>query len=234
MPYKKMSKLTSQEFIEYKGALGFNRKELAAALNRKGATITGYENGQGIPEEVVERLRDLVRREREKIKARDGVLISIDAGLGSLIVHQNTVGRQHKPPRLHQALGRFARKQRKPDTRLLPLYRMTRERFMVYVQALSRWQLRVRELAREYTDEARQRDYTLELADLKAMAASAPRAAPYDVCIQHNEWDVVSRALRHLATDPKFYAQAHALRTHWGKHKHTGYISHRKYTKEQS
>ncbi len=98
----------------------------------------------------------------------------------------------------------------------------------IYIMALSRWQLHVRELARTYTDEARQRDYSLELHDIRVMADSAPRAAPYDVYIERSQWDVVSRALRHLATDPDHYAKAHALRTHWGKHRFSGYLARRK------
>ena len=101
----------------------------------------------------------------------------------------------------------------------------------VYVEALSRWQLHVRELARTYTDEARQRDYSLEMHDIRAMASSAPRAVPYDVYIERSQWDVVSRALRHLATDPAHYAAAHALRTHWGKHRFSGYLARRRYPK---
>jgi hypothetical protein len=222
MPKKPLSAMTAQEFIEAKAALGFNRKQFAQALNRRGPTITGYENGHPIPVEVTERIRELIIAEREKIKARDNQLLDISAGLGSMIVYQNEQRRQ-RGDEPHRTAGRFMRRQRTPDTATYPAYRMSRERFEVYVLAIAKWTERVRELARQYTDEQRQRDYQLELRDLQQMAATAPRNAPYDVCIQRSEWHVVSRALRHLASVEGFYDRAHALRCHWCKHKGAGF-----------
>lgn len=218
---KPLSNMTSQEFIEIKAALGYNRNRMAEALNKVGATITGYENGKPIPVDVVERLSAILTERRKQIERTEGIVL---ANTGSMIVYQN----ERKKPELHQTLARFGRRQREPDTRTFPLYRMSRERFMVYIEALSKWAAHVRELAREYTDVARQRDYALELADLKAMAETAPRNAPYDVCITRTEWDVVSRALRHLAaSDRTKYGPAHALRCHWAKYRGSGYPKHR-------
>lgn len=214
--------MTSQEFIEYKAALGYNGREMAKALDRHPTTIVGYENGNGIPVEVVKRLQQLVTQRVTEMQAETGRLYDMAAGLGSMIVYQNEK-LAAKGGRLHQSLGRFQRRQRLPDTSTYPAYRMSRERFEVYVLALAKWTERVRELARTYTDEARQRDYHLELLDLQQMASTAPRNAPYDVCIQRSEWDVVSRALRHLASDAEHYDRAHALRTHWCKHKGAGF-----------
>lgn len=221
MPKTALSNMSAQDFIECKAALGFNRKQFAQALGRSGPMITGYENGKPIPVSVAEKIKALLAQERERIKAQDGKLIDLTAGIGSMIVYQNT--RKRVTP--HQTEGRFFRRQGEQDTRTFPVYRMTRERFMVYAEALHSWMVRVRELAREHTDEARQQDYRLELADLKQMAETAPRSAPYDVCIQRNEWGVVSRALRHLAAtggEGKYQA-AHALRTHWAKYRGSGY-----------
>jgi|SRR5262245_8040402 len=219
---KPLSNMTSQEFIEIKAALGFNRKAMAEALNKAGATITGYENGKAIPIDTVERLSALLKDARERIQRSEGVTL---ANTGSMIVYRN----ERKGPELHQTLARFGRRQRPPDTRTFPVYRMSRERYQVYAEALAGWTKHVRELAREYTDAARQRDYQLELADLQALAASAPRSAPYDVCITRTEWDVVSRALRHLAAsgDHQKYKDAHALRVHWLKYRGSGFPKHR-------
>lgn len=221
---KPLSQMTAQEFVEIMAALGLNGRTMAQALNRSPSLITRYMNGSPIPVEIVHVLNDLLKAKRQEIELAAGVA---NATVGAMILFNN--GR--KRPELHQTLGRFGRRQRKPDTRLLPKYRMTRERMAIYLEALSRWQQHVRQLAATYNDEARQRDYQLEFHDIRAMAASAPRAMPYDVYIERSQWDVVSRALRHLATDPEFYARAHALRTHWGKHRFSGYLARRRYPK---
>jgi len=214
--------MTSQDFIEVMGALHLNRKHMAAALGKRGPTITGYMNGKPIPVDVAERIQSLLKQERERIQRAEGLTLS---SVGSMIVYQN----ERKKPALHQTFARFGRRQRPPDTRTFPTYRMSRERFGVYLEALSKWAAHVRELAREYTDHARQRDYALELADLKQLAETAPRNAPYDVCITRTEWDVVSRALRHLAAsgDHQKYRDAHALRVHWLKYRGSGFPKHR-------
>lgn len=212
---KPLSKITAQQFVEIMAALGINGRTMAAALNRHPSLITRYANGQPIPTEIALRLKDLLAAKRREVEAATG---EIDATIGSLIVFTN----QRKKPTLHQSLGRFMRRQRPPDMRTYPVYRMSAEKFKVYLEALSKWQARVRELALHYTDAARQSDYRLELADLRSLAESAPRHAPYDVCIQRSEWDVVSRALRHVGTNA-----AHSLRTHWAKHRVVGFPRHR-------
>lgn len=212
---KPLSNMTAQQFIEIMGALGFNGRAMATALNRHPSLITRYANGQPIPTEIARRLKELLDAKRREIETATG---EIEASIGSMIVFTN----QRKVPALHQSLGRFFRRQRPPDTRTYPVYRMSMEKFTVYSDALSKWQARVRELALHYTDAARQSDYRLELADLRSLAEAAPRHAPYDVCITRTEWDVISRALRHVGTNA-----AHALRTHWAKHRVVGYPRHR-------
>lgn len=219
---KPLSTMTAQEFIEAMGALDLNGRELATALDRHPSLITRYQNGQPIPTEIAQRLAELLAAKRREIERVTG---QVNATVGSMIVYSN----QRKKPRLHQAQGRFMRRQRPPDKRTYPVYRMSVERFKVYIEALSKWQIRVRELALQYTDETRQRDYALELADLRSLAESAPRHAPYDVCIQRNEWDVVSRALRHFGTDA-----ANNLRIHWGKYKNVGFPRNRKIFHEEA
>jgi len=212
---KPLSKLTAQEFVEIMAALGINGRAMSKALNRHPSLITRYMNGQPIPTEIALRLKELLAAKRREVENITG---EVEASIGSLIVFTN----QRKTPTLHQSLGRFFRRQRPPDTRTYPVYRMSVEKFKVYLDALSKWQARVRELALQYTDAARQSDYRLEMADLRSLAESAPRHAPYDVCITRSEWDVVSRALRHVGTN-----DAHSLRTHWAKHRVVGFPRHR-------
>lgn len=228
MPKTPLSQMTAQEFVETTAALGLKYNQLAKALGKHNATISGYSTGQHpIPRAVMEKLQDLIRIEREKIKARLGRLDAADT-IASMIVEQNTrkieqrrLG-NHEP---HSTEGRLLRRQRKPDTRVYPAYRMSRERMAVYVEALRLWRDRVRELALTYTSEPHQRDYHLEMHDIRMLADTAPRNAPYDVYIERSQWDVVSRALRHLASTNH---KAHALRAHWSRHKGSGYLSQRK------
>lgn len=212
---KPLSNMTAQEFVEAMAALGLNGRTMAIELDRHPSLITRYQNGQPIPTEIARRLEALLNAKRREIERVTG---QVNASVGSMIVYNN----QRKLPVLHQNLGRFARRQRPPDMRTYPVYRMSADKFAMYLEALSKWQARVRELALKYTDSARQRDYTLELADLRSLAESAPRHAPYDVCITRSEWDVVSRALRFYGT-----TAAHNLRCHWGRHKVVGYPRHR-------
>lgn len=215
---KDLSNWTDQQFIECTAALGLDYKQMARALGKHRATVSHYVTGrQKIPRDVAERVLKMLDERRQQLSHVIGMGT---ASIGELIVYAN----EHKRPVIHQTEGRFMRRQDPPDTRTFPAYRMTAERFKVYAEALAAWTVRVRELALTYTDEVRQRDYRLELADLKAMAASAPRNAPYDVCITFTEWDVVSRALRHYATMGKDqYRKAHALRTHWKRHRGAGF-----------
>lgn len=223
---KPLSDMTAQEFVECAGALGLSYTKLAAELRKSQPTISLYANGrQAIPLEVANQLKAMIATRVQKLSEL-GANIKADNVIGSLIVYHN----QTKNPTPHSTVGRFMRRQPKgqPDTRVYPAYRMSVERYKLYVSALASWRDRVRELALEHTDEARQRDYALELADLKAMAACMPRNAPYDILLQHNEWDVVSRALRHLGTkSPELYRATAALRMHWSKHKGAGYPRHR-------
>lgn len=215
---KQLSDMTDQQFIECVAALDMTYKEVGRALGKHQATISGYVTGrQRIPRDVAIHLANLIDAKRKQL---DTLYNLGKASIGEMIIFAN----EHKRPAVHQTLGRFMRRQDPPNTKTFPVYRMTAERFKVYAEALAAWSERVRELARIYTDEIRQRDYHLELADLKAMAAIAPRCAPYDVCITVTEWDVVSRALRHYGTKGKAeYRAAAALRTHWKRHRGAGF-----------
>jgi len=222
---KPLSDMTAQEFVECTGALGLSYSKLALELRKSQPTISLYANGrQAIPLEVAEQLKAMIATRVQKLTAL-GTEIKANNVVGSLIMYHN----QTKNPQPHPTTGRFMRRQvPKPDTTVYPPYRMTHERYKLFVSALASWRDRVRELALEHTDTARQRDYQLELADIKAMADTLPRNAPYDVLIQRNEWDVVSRALRHLGTQsPELYRSTSALRCHWSKYKGAGYPKHR-------
>lgn len=223
---KPLSTMTAQQFVEYTGALDLTYTKLAVELRKSQPTISQYANGrQPIPLEVAQQLKAMIDTRVQRLTEL-GAKLNADDVIGSLIVHANEQKmRGNREP--HKTTGRFMRKTLKPDTRVYPAYRMSVERYQLYVSALASWGARVRELAIEHTDAARQRDYQLELADLRSMAGSMPRHAPYDLLIQRNEWDVVSRALRHHGTkSPELYRATAALRMHWSKHRGSGYPHH--------
>lgn len=214
---KDLSDWTDQQFVEAVAALGMEYKDMARALRKHQSTISSYSTGrQRIPREVAERITAMIDAKRESLKHISNMA---HANIGQLITFHNE--RKQSVP--HRTEGRFMRRQNTPDTSTYPVYRMSRERMLVYAEALRVWHEHVTDLARTYTDEARQRDYRLELADLKALASSAPRNAPYDVCITRTEWQVIGRALLHLAKQPDKYRPAHALRSHWDRHKGCGF-----------
>lgn len=216
-----LSDWTAQQFVESVAALGMNYKAMAAALGKRHPTISAYSTGRNpIPQSVAIKINGMLTDKRDSLAI---ILGTGQASIGQLINYHN----EHKVPALHRTDKRFMRRQGTPDLRTYPLYRLRPDRYQTYLMALSTWAKHVRTLALEHTDEARQRDYALELADIRAMAAAAPRNAPYDVCITRVEWDVVSRALRHVGTKP-----ALALVCHWRRHKGAGYPRNRLTTQE--
>lgn len=216
---KALSDMTAQDLLEHIAALGMNRKEFAAAVGKALSTVSNYTNGRfPIPQDVAQATVRLVQAKAQALHIRAS---NAAAQVGQLITLHN----QTRAPDKHRTEARFMRRQGEQDTTTFPVYRMSVEKYAIYVQALAAWTEHVRSLAREHDDEARQRDYALELADLQALASSAPRNAPYDVVIQRNEWYVVSRALRHLAQSKP---EALALYQHWRKYKGCGFPPHRK------
>lgn len=209
---KPLSTMTGQDFVRCARALSCNYIQMAKLLGKSPATISNYiSERRPIPQDVA---RLIFAKIQEKISELRMISPSIEDSIGKLITHAN----EHASPELHRTQGRFMLRQTPQDTMTFPVYRMNAKRFAAFVNALKAWHERVRELAREHGDETRQRDYQLEIADLKAIVAALPRHAPYDIVIQRNEWAVVSRALRHLNTP-----DAQALRIHWGRHKGCGY-----------
>lgn len=216
-----MSALTAQDIVEAQAALGITARELSAALGKHAATVSSYKSGrQPIPQEVAIKLAELLQHESQRIATMTNKVTSA-LSVGELITFQNTRNKRTT----HVTEGRFMRRQATNKSTTLPAYRMTKRQFDVYVHALRSWQTEVRELARQHGDANRQRDYALELADIKAMAAIAPRAMPYDVVIESREWDVVSRALRHHSkTDP----YAFSFYQTWRKNRGAGsYLNYR-------
>lgn len=214
---KALSDMTAQDLFEHMAALGLNRKGLASALGKHTSTISNYLNGRfPIPQDVAQIVAKLVQERAQQLHIHAA---NATSQIGQLIAYHN----QNKTPELHRTEARLLRKQGKPDTSTYPVYRMNVERMGVLVSALAAWQGKVRELAQQHGDEARQRDYALELADIKAIVTSLPRSLPYDVVIQRNEWDVISRALRHWNTP-----QAIALYQHWRRYKGCGFPPHRR------
>lgn len=227
---KPMSNMTPHAFVEIQGALGLNTQELAAKLDLAPGTVSNYKSGRyGIPNEVVRKLEDLLKHEYEKVaELRNQVAGAIS--ITELLTFQNTVRKSREIP---NTLGRFMRRAESHPaaSKTLPVYRMNARQWGCYVQALGAWHEHVQYLSRHYHDETRQKDYRLELADIKALAASVPRAIPYDVVIQAGEWDVVSRALRHYSkTDP----YAFSFYQTWRKNRGAGsYLTYRKSLIEQ-
>lgn len=223
---KPLSNMSAQEFVEHVGALGLRYADMAERLHKSQPAISRYANGhQRIPQDVADELRKLIDAKVAELTAR-GETIKAQNTIGSLIVYHNEARR--KRPERHHTQGRFMRRQGHQDTRTFPAYRMSVDRFRVYAEALLLWRERIRELALEHGDEPRQRDYRLELADLKQLAATAPRNAPYEVCITRVEWGVVSRALRHMTSklrdsDAEKAKAADSLRCHWLKYRGSGY-----------
>lgn len=223
---KPLSTMTAQDFVEATGALGLNYKSMAAALSKRQTTISGYVTGRHpIPKDVADQIARLIKAKVEHLNGV-GYKVSATNPIGSLIVYHNEHRDRAAPYRTE---GRLYKRLLKPDTRVFPAYRMSLDRYQTYIEALSSWNHRVRGLAQRYTDNTRQREYRLELADIKLLADTAPRNAPYDVLIEYSQWDVVSRALRHYATiDHDKYRAAHALRSHWWKYRGSGYPITRK------
>jgi hypothetical protein len=223
---KPLSAMSAQDFVEATGALGLNYKQMARTLNKRQPTVSGYATGRHpIPQDVAEQIGKLLDAHLKEVKEL-GYRVNAANPVGSLIVYHNERKDRNEP---HRTEGRFMRRTNKPDTRVFPAYRMSLERYQTYIAALSSWNHHVRGLALKHGDEKRQRDYRLELADIKLLADTAPRNAPYDMYIEHSQWDVVSRALRHYASlDSDKYRAAHALRMHWWKYRGSGYPVPRK------
>lgn len=213
---KPLSNMTPQEFVEYTGALNLNYSRMADALGKKPSTVSCYVSGRHpIPQDVADRIFELTREMRKKLELNEGKQF---ATRHSMIVHHNERKRERGEFKLHPTVGRFMRRQRKPDTNPLPAYRMTAARVETFMKALAGWQAHVVALSREYADAARQKDYRLERVDITAIANSIPRHAPYDIRIERCQWDVVSRALRHAGTPA-----AIALQAHWNRHRGAGF-----------
>lgn len=229
---KPLSTMTADTFVASIGALGVTQRELGhmlmVELGRKRAyrrqTISKYATGNwAIPQDVADAIARICQNRAHSMQlAADAAKapVGINALIGKLLVHTN----QRKRPAVHPTEGRFMRRQTPVgmDTMLLPAYRLRHQHLAVYATSLKHWSDYVRGLAHHYTDQARQRDYQLELADLKCVVDATPRQAPYDIRITYAQWQVVNRALLHSARrlhNPK----ANSLRVHWFQHRGSGY-----------
>lgn len=220
--FKPMSTLSAHDFTQAQGALGITARELALALGRHQASISAYKSGRSpIPNEVAIKLQELLQHEVRKISEISN-MTQAAITIGSMITFQNT----RKKPALHTTEARFMRRQLPVSTSTLPAYRLTHRQWQCYVSALEQWFVHVKGSMKLYqADGQRKRDYELELADIKALASGAPRALPYDVVLQINEWDVVSRALRHCAVTNPY---AYSLYQTWRKNRGAGsYLNYR-------
>lgn len=225
MPRKILSNMTDQDFLRAIGALGLRHKdighELARALGRQRAvsrsSISCYATGRNpIPLDIATGIQKLV--DEKAAQLRD-ISASYETRVSRLIEYHNQ-RRRTNPSAPHMTEGRFMNRQTAEgtDTKLLAPYRIRRKYYPVLARSLAAWHAHVIELARKHTDQARQRDYQLEHADLKALAASLPRSLPYEAHVSKAEWQVIGRALRHDGSK-----EAIALYQHWKKHKGCGY-----------
>ena len=232
MPRKQLSTMTAQDFVRAIGALGLRHKdmgrELARVLGRQKAvslpSVSNYATGrQIIPLDIAQAVHTLCDQQATELEEVSRLIKSrdFDTRVSNLIQYQNDKRRRsHRLDRAHSTAGRFMNRQSAEgmSTKLLAPYRIRLKYYPVLVRSLAAWHQRVLELARLYTDQARQRDYQLEVADIKALAAGLPRALPYEAHVSKAEWQVIGRALRHDGTK-----EAIALYQHWKKHKGCGF-----------
>jgi hypothetical protein len=235
MPRKRMSTMTTDDFIAATAAVAHTYSHMAQLLGKSPSIISRYVNGQGrgtylIPQNVADDISRLVNTKAQQIEKAGGRLDYSDV-VASIKAwrHANEVEpawmRQHATT--DRLMGRLGPQDRTP----LPAYRMNTKRFRTYLLALNDWQAHVRFLVREYPRQRccthrRLEEYRLEIADIKLLAATAPFKPPYDVRMQRSHWKVVSRALRYAARDDKVSPHsknATALRAHWSKYRELGY-----------
>lgn len=221
---RRMSEMTADEFVLITGALGLKYIELAAQINRSHAMVSLYVNGKRpIPYDVATNLNQLLTKRRKYLAEVQGVAEAALTTTMDVLVATNEIRhRRDNPSGLHNSELTLYRRLETPKTNTLPLYRLTRERYAIFVGAIKLWNDEVvRRLKTILEDDSRIRMHRLELADIKAIAGAIPRNVPYDVCITEGEWDVVSRALRFAEKEGR--EGARALYCHWRTHRYAGF-----------
>lgn len=217
---KPLSNMTAQDLVEHRAALGMAVGELGRALNKGTSTISNYEAGRHrIPLQVALDVRKLLEAKIEQVSLQVGKAAA-QISLTDMIIQHNVL-RQSSPKRLHTTEMRLLRKLREVEEKpiVFPAYRLSTRQYARYVSALKEWHVEIQRRLVLYTDPVRQRELSLELADLKVMASTAPRHRPYDVTLTNHEWAVLSRALRHAGMSDQY---ATSLRLVWARNRGAG------------
>lgn len=217
---KQMSSMTAQEFVEITAALGLKYYVLAQMLGRSHTSVSHYSTGKKpIPTEVVEKLRELCALRAKELTALTNRVVDTVADMVIATNEIRSAPNSVSPDRLHSSELTLAHRLKPKSGRHYPPYRMTFERFTVFVRALALWQEECqRRVQKVLSDERRIRMHHYELSDIRAISAALPQHAPYEIVIEVEQWHVVSRALRFAGTN-----DARALWDHWRRHRGAGF-----------
>ena len=219
MPRKKLSHTKHSFVFHARAALRLTCKRLADELGLKQPTISGYQRGNPLPQETYLKIRQMLLARHAWLKTQNCPDLKDPMDIHNMNVQQNLLDMaQGQKPGEHYQSGRLLRRSDTPSTERFPAYCLTRARWEVYVLALSAQRKHVLWKQQHHTLALCQRDYRIDLANLKALAENLPRSLPYNVRLRHTDWPTVSSALRHLGTLP-----ALALYDHWKKHRFSGF-----------
>lgn len=234
MPRKPMSSMTDQDLIYIQSALEYTHQELAHELSRvlqrrraySRNMITMYVTGRApIPQDVADAAHTLCV---EKMRKFHGIMTNRDRAadqLHSLRIRSGRPGLRGKHD-IHPTKDRIMRRQRRDSPErspVMPAYRVSAASRGLLIKALVVWR---EEQQRRLKDHAERpawvKDAQLELADIKAIAASLPRDPPYDIHLTWDETDVCFRALRHAGTTLRDRSYTN-LYLHWISKRGTEY-----------
>lgn len=228
---KPMSNMTDSEFVRILGALRFDHiamaNELARVLQRRRAysraMISHYATGRcPIPLDVAQAAHTLCE---EKARELHGITARGEYAVTALRnMHMGPSRKGHTATE-----GRFMNRQQGDgvNTTMLPPYRMRPKHYGTLVHALVAWKAHVHELAKKHGSPDHQKDYQMELADLRAIVTHMPRELPYEFHVQVSEWGVIARALRHYHQAHQSKA-AYAIYQHWRRHRGGGFPTYYK------
>ncbi len=226
MSHAPLSPMLASAFRISKGALGLTSKQLAAKLGVKPPTISGYEARGRVPVHIAAKLEYLLLDHHRWLAAQPGVMLQHTVDIHNMLAQQNFLETQQLLRGLRQSASRHGtlrNRRATPSTMHYPPYRLTHDECVLYALALSRWQTEVLSMQARFQGTFQQEDYRIERAVLKHLASTLPRHAPHDIHLRHSDWPTVSSALLHLNKVPAFQKKAATLRSHWHRHKGSGF-----------
>lgn len=194
--------MNSAEFAQIISVIGIKtRQQAAALLNRSPQAINHYINTQArIPTDIAQYLQGIELWNQHKPTA--------DA------IHPDVARARNAAP--ERSYPRY----RTRDTNTGPMkpYRMTRRQITILVRSLHEW---VTECAArvQSTFGPEQQEHLAEHQRVKRIAAKLPRAVPYDVQLNAEDWPTCSRAL--LFTG-RMDQRARSLYQTWRKNRYVG------------